>query len=253
MPSGGTLSIRSDRIRLEEGGENAAIDLPAGDYVSLEVADTGLGMAPETLSHIFEPFFTTKELGRGTGLGLSTVYGIVKQSGGAIEVQSALGEGSRFRVLLPRLDGASAESRAAVRQAPAPTGRGEHVLLAEDSPQVRQFTGRVLLEGGYRVTQASNGVEALERLRESPDGFDVLVTDVAMPEMGGVELARRCAELNRRIPVIFISAYAEPALADEGLRANRSRWLKKPFSSADLLSAIRRLLDQEGGEDARPA
>jgi CheY-like chemotaxis protein len=111
----------------------------------------------------------------------------------------------------------------------------------------------VLVEGGYRVTEASDGVEALERLRESPEGFDVLVTDVAMPGMGGVELARRCAELNLRIPVIFVSAYAEPALADEGLRANRSRWLKKPFSSADLLVAIRRLLDPEAGEGARSA
>ena len=180
-------------------------------------------------------------------MGLSTVYGIVKQSGGEIEVQSALGKGSRFRVLLPRLEDVSAESQAGVRRAPAPTGRGEHVLLAEDSPQVRQFTGRVLLGGGYRVTQASNGVEALERLRESPDGFDVLVTDVAMPGMGGVELARRCAELNLQIRVIFISAYAEPALADEVSRANRSRWLKKPFSSDDLLFAIHRLLDREGG------
>ena len=184
---------------------------------------------------------------------MSTVYGIVKQSGGEIEVESALGEGSRFRVLLPRIDAAAAESRAGVREAPAPASRGEHVLLAEDSPQVRQFTGRVLEEGGYRVTSACDGVEALERLSESPDGFDVLVTDVAMPGMGGVELARRCAELNLRIRVIFISAYAEPGLVEEGLRASRSRWLKKPFSSDALLFAIRRLLDQEGGEDARPA
>jgi CheY-like chemotaxis protein len=250
MPSGGTLSIRTDHTRLEGGAANGAIDLPAGDYVSLEVADTGLGMASETLSHIFEPFFTTKEVGRGTGLGLSTVYGIVKQSGGEIDVESALGEGSRFRVLLPRLAGVSEESRAEGRQAPAPRGRGEHVLLAEDSPQVRQFTGRVLQEGGYRVTQASDGVEALERLTESPGGFDVLVTDVAMPGMGGVELAQRCEELNLRIPVIFVSAYAEPALADEGVRASRSHWLKKPFSSDDLLLAVRRLLDRAGGEGA---
>jgi PAS domain S-box-containing protein len=250
MPSGGTLSIRTDRTRLEGGAANGAIDRPAGDYVSLEVADTGLGMASETLSHIFEPFFTTKEVGRGTGLGLSTVYGIVKQSGGEIDVESALGEGSRFRVLLPRLAGVSEESRAEGRQAPAPRGRGEHVLLAEDSPQVRQFTGRVLQEGGYRVTQASDGVEALERLTESPGGFDVLVTDVAMPGMGGVELAQRSEELNLRIPVIFVSAYAEPALADEGLRASRSHWLKKPFSSDDLLLAVRRLLEGAGGEEA---
>jgi len=253
MPSGGTLSIRTDHVRLEEGGDKGSIDLPAGDYVSLEVADTGLGMTPETLSHVFEPFFTTKEVGRGTGLGLSTVYGIVKQGGGEIDVESSLGEGSRFRVLLPRLEDGSAESQDGVRQPPAPTGRGEHVLLAEDSPQVRQFTGRVLLEGGYRVTQASDGVEALERLRESPEDFDVLVTDVAMPGMGGVELTRRCAELNLRIPVIFISAYAEPALAEEGLRADESCWLKKPFSSADLLVAIRQLLDPEDGEDASSA
>jgi PAS domain S-box-containing protein len=248
MPSGGTISIRTDHVRLGEGGPNGAIDLPAGDYVGLEVADTGLGMDAETLSHIFEPFFTTKEVGSGTGLGLSTVYGIVKQSGGEIDVESALGEGSRFRVLLPRLAGAAAESRGAGLQAPTPTSRGEHVLLAEDSPQVRQFTGRVLLEGGYRVTQASDGLEALERLNESPDSFDVLVTDVAMPGMGGVELAHRCEELGLRIPVIFVSAYAEPELADEEERGSRSHWLRKPFSSDDLLLAVRRLLDGANGE-----
>jgi two-component system cell cycle sensor histidine kinase/response regulator CckA len=245
MPSGGTLSFRTDQVRLEEGGEKGALDLPAGDYVSLEVADTGLGMTPETLARIFEPFFTTKEVGRGTGLGLSTVYGIVKQGGGEIEVQSSVGEGSRFRVLLPRLEGVAAESQAGVRQTPVPSGRGEHVLLVEDSPQVRRLSCRVLLEGGYRVTQASDGVEALEKLRENPEGFDVLVTDIAMPGMGGIELTRRCAELNLRMPVVFVSAYAEPGLAEEGLRANRSRWLKKPFSSDDLLVAISRLLDPE--------
>jgi PAS domain S-box-containing protein len=248
MPSGGTISSRTDHVRLGERGPNGAIDLPAGDYVGLEVADTGLGMDAETLSHIFEPFFTTKEVGSGTGLGLSTVYGIVKQSGGEIDVESALGEGSRFRVLLPRLAGAAAESRGAGLQAPTPTSRGEHVLLAEDSPQVRQFTGRVLLEGGYRVTQASDGLEALERLNESPDSFDVLVTDVAMPGMGGVELAHRCEELGLRIPVIFVSAYAEPELADEEERGSRSHWLRKPFSSDDLLLAVRRLLDGANGE-----
>jgi PAS domain S-box-containing protein len=247
MPTGGTLSIRTGQARLEEGGENGATGLAAGDYVSLEVADTGLGMTPDTLSHIFEPFFTTKELGSGTGLGLSTVYGIVKQCGGEIEVESAPGGGSRFRVLLPRLDHASVESKAAARESTAPTGQGEHVLLAEDSPRVRQFTSRVLEEGGYRVTQASDGVEALERLRESPGDFDALLTDVAMPGMGGSELARRCVELNPRIPVIFVSAYAEPELDDEALHVTRSRWLKKPFSSNDLLFSIRRLLDEDGG------
>jgi CheY-like chemotaxis protein len=140
------------------------------------------------------------------------------------------------------------EAKAAAHEDAAPPGRGEHLLLAEDSPQVRQFTSRVLEEGGYRVTQASDGVEALERLRENPGAFDALVTDVAMPGMGGSELARRCAELNQRIPVLFISAYAEPELAHEALRATGTRWLKKPFSSNDLLFGVRRLLDEEGGK-----
>jgi len=250
MPAGGTISIRTDQVRIEEGAGSGAPALPAGDYVSLEVLDTGSGMSPDTVTKIFDPFFTTKEVGSGTGLGLSTVYGIVKQGGGDVEVTSTLGQGSRFRVCLPLAGGVGPRSQAVEPADAAPHGRGERVLLAEDSPPVRQFTRRVLEGVGYRVTEASDGEEALEKMRETPEPFDALVTDVAMPRVGGVELARRCATLCPEIPVVFVSAYADPESADEGLRATHSRWLKKPFSSDDLLFAIRRLLDGSGGEDA---
>jgi PAS domain S-box-containing protein len=247
MPTGGTISIRTGQTQIEAGGENGVGPLAAGDYVTLEVADTGVGMDSETRSRIFEPFFTTKEVGSGTGLGLSTVYGIVKQGGGDVRVSSTPGEGSCFRVLLPQVEDGAVASQAAAPAAAAPLGRGEHVLLAEDSPLVREFTCRVLGEGGYRVTQAHDGAAALEWLRESPEAIDVLVTDVAMPGVGGVELARGFAEAHPEIPVVFVSAYAEPELAEEGLRMPRSRWLKKPFSSDDLLFSIRHLLDEKSG------
>ncbi len=240
MPRGGTVSIHTGKTRLPE---HDGSDLPAGEYVRLEVEDDGIGMSETTRLRIFEPFFTTKEMGSGTGLGLSTVYGIVSQGGGHIRVSSEPGQGSRFRILLPLVEQPATVSEPEFQVESTASGRGERLLLAEDEPAVREFTRQLLEEAGYCVTAATNGVDALERMRESAEEYDLLVTDVAMPEMGGVELAQRCAERNSEFPVVFVSGYTDPELAKEGLRIARSRWLKKPFAPEELLARVRQLLD----------
>jgi len=242
MPKGGTVSIRTGSTRV---AADDACELPAGEYVRLEVEDNGIGMTEATRMRIFEPFFTTKEMGSGTGLGLSTVYGIVRQGGGEIRVSSEPGRGSCFRILLPLALRPAAAPVSEIPEEEAVGGRGERLLLAEDEPAVREFTLQLLEEAGYRVTAVENGVEAFECVRESAEGYDLLVTDVAMPEMGGIELALRCAERDPEFPVLFVSAYADPELAKEGLRIARSRWLKKPFAPDELLVRIRQLLDTQ--------
>jgi two-component system cell cycle sensor histidine kinase/response regulator CckA len=240
MPKGGTIAIRTGTARVAEGDGG---ELPAGEYVRLEVEDNGAGMAESTRLRIFEPFFTTKEMGSGTGLGLSTVYGIVSQGGGEIRVTSELGQGSRFRILLPLVERPPSESLPDHPAETTASGRGERILLAEDEPAVRQFTCHLLEEGGYCVTAVENGVEAFEQMRESVEKYDLLVTDVAMPRMGGVELAQRCTELDPNFSVVFVSAYTDPELAKEGLRIAQSSWLKKPFAPEELLDRVRQLLD----------
>jgi PAS domain S-box-containing protein len=240
MPKGGTVSIHTGKTRVVPGDES---ELPAGEYVRLEVEDDGVGMSPATRMRIFEPFFTTKEMGSGTGLGLSTVYGIVSQAGGQIRVSSELGQGSCFRILLPLVERPAPVPEGEIPDESTGAGRGERLLLAEDEPAVRKFTLQLLEEAGYLVTAVENGVEALESVQESAKGYDLLVTDVAMPEMGGVELAQHCAERDPEFPVIFVSGYADPELAKEGLRIARSRWLKKPFAPEELLARVRQLLD----------
>ncbi|MBW2400053.1 MAG: response regulator [Deltaproteobacteria bacterium] len=240
MPKGGTVSIHTGKARI---GEHDGAELPAGEYVRLEVEDDGIGMSEATRLRIFEPFFTTKEMGSGTGLGLSTVYGIVSQGGGQIRVNSEPGQGSRFQILLPLVEQPTSVPDLEHRVEPTASGRGERLLLAEDEPAVRQFTRRLLEEAGYCVTAVSNGVEALERMGESDEEYELLVTDVAMPEMGGVELAQRCTERDSGFPVVFVSGYTDPELAKEGLRIARSRWLKKPFAPEELLARVRQLLD----------
>jgi PAS domain S-box-containing protein len=246
LSGGGTVSIRTSQTWVEEGSR---IPLPPGDYVRLEVEDDGVGIPQDTQARIFEPFFTTKALGSGTGLGLSTVYGIVSQAGGDIRVFSEPGQGARFRILLPLAKRPTAAMPEPLPVASAAPGRGEKLLLAEDEPAVRQFAQQLLQEAGYRVTAVGDGVEALEQLRESPEPFALLVTDVAMPGIGGVELAHRCAGHDPDFPVVFVSAYADPKLAAAGLRIARSCWLKKPFEPEELLDCVRQLLD--GGTPRR--
>jgi signal transduction histidine kinase/ActR/RegA family two-component response regulator len=242
MPQGGALLIQTSNVHLDASSSRAHVDLLPGPYVRLEVSDTGCGMDAETCQHIFEPFFTTKERGKGTGLGLSTVYGIIKQSGGHIQVASELGKGSRFSILLPRVDSELAIE--APRMSGARAAGGEVILLVEDEEIVRKPIGDLLAAAGYQVLCASNGAEALEicRTREGP--MHLLLTDVILPGLHGRELAERVRGLRPGIKVLFMSGYTDQAGFGQAALHPGDGFIYKPFSSAAVANKVRQALDQ---------
>ena len=238
MSRGGTFTIGTGNVHLDEG-RAASADLPPGEYISLTTTDTGTGMDAAVLSRIFEPFFTTKEQGKGTGLGLATVYGIVKQSGGHIWVWSTPGAGASFEILLPRVEEPAAEI-----VAPPVSPRGsETILVVEDDPAVQSLIRRLLERQGYRVIVASNGIEALDRVDEHSAEFALVITDVVMPEMSGGALAARLAETHPELQVMFMSGYTDDVIVRRGLLDASASFLQKPFTAASLASAVRDALD----------
>jgi PAS domain S-box-containing protein len=246
MPGGGRVVIETGEKDFSAAEVASMPDASPGRHVCLRVADTGSGIAPENLARIFEPFFTTKEPGKGTGLGLATVFGIVKQHGGWITVESAVGQGTTFQVYLPALEAAAAAAAAAAR--PAPRGGSETILLVEDDASVRALTRHVLERAGYRVLEAANGVEALARAEQHRDGIQLLLTDIVMPEgVSGRELAARLMAGHPKLRVVFISGYsAEIAGRELALRAGQN-FLQKPAAPHELLETIRRCLDSPAG------
>jgi PAS domain S-box-containing protein len=238
MPGGGALTVATANVVLGSAERSPeAIDVPPGEWVRLTIEDTGVGMDEATLSRIFEPFFTTKDKGRGTGLGLATVHGTVRQAGGHVRVQSAPGAGTRFTVWLPRDRGGPEPKRSPI---PAPAlGGTETLLLAEDDPQVRAIAVRVLTARGYRVLQAADGLEAL-RTADAHDGrIALLVTDVIMPGLGGRGLAEALRRRRPEIQVLFLSGYPAGGV-DVG-----AAFLAKPFTPDQLAGAVRELLDRD--------
>ncbi|CAN0579309.1 unnamed protein product, partial [Laminaria digitata] len=190
MPNGGTLSMLTDNLQVDaQYGARRRVVVPLGDYVRITVADTGSGISPNDLNRIFEPFFTTKGAGKGTGLGLATCYGLIKQAGGFIWVDSAPGVGTRFEVVLPRVR--ATPKGAVAAEASGQTVGSETILVAEDDRPVRRLTERILRRLGYRVLSAANGAEALHVAQDYGEGIDLLITDVLMPKMNGRELADR--------------------------------------------------------------
>ncbi len=240
MPSGGVLGIHTENVDVD-AGEATRLSVPMGRWIVLSVSDSGVGMDASTRARIFEPFFTTKEAGKGTGLGLSTAYGIVTQSGGQIVVESAVGQGTVFRVFLPRIDAPStASGRFSVERDDAPRG-SETVLLVEDDGDVREFVHDVLSSHGYRVLSAVDGAQALAMIEQHAGRIDLLVTDVIMPRMMGSEVAARVAALRPSIKVLYISGYPGDAIVKQGVPEHM--FVQKPFSVAALARRVRALLD----------
>jgi PAS domain S-box-containing protein len=241
MPRGGNLTIETRSVDLD--GEYALehIGVRPGRHVLLAVSDTGIGMDVETRSRVFEPFFTTKASGQGTGLGLSTVYGIVKQSGGSIWIYSEPGRGTTFKIYLPCAEGAP---EGLWRAASARPARGtETVLLVEDDPSVRALSRRILESYGYSVIETAGAEDALDFARRNDRPIHLLLTDVVMPEMGGAELASRLQSLRPEVRVLYMSGYTDDAVVRLGLVEGKGSFLQKPFTPASLAAGVREVLD----------
>jgi len=253
MPGGGRLVIETCEKDVTAAEAALTPDASAGRHVCLRVTDTGSGIAPENLGRIFEPFFTTKEPGKGTGLGLATVFGIVKQHGGWIAVESAVGQGTTFQVFLPAVE-AVVSGAAAAESHPAPRGGTETILLVEDDPDVRTLTRRVLEGAGYRVLEAANGVKALAIGERHGGEIDLLFTDIVMPEgISGRELAARLQAAHPKLRVVFTSGYsAEIAGRALSLQAGEN-FIQKPAAPHELLESIRRCLDSPPGGPVLPS
>jgi two-component system cell cycle sensor histidine kinase/response regulator CckA len=242
MPSGGTVTIETRALDLDDRFASQHLEVQAGRYVCLSVTDTGTGIDPEVSAHLFEPFYTSKEVGRGTGLGLATVHGIVTQSGGSIRVYSEPGLGAAFKVYLPASTGAPVPTEAPATDEPAGT---ETVLLCEDEDSVRRLMERILTRSGYTVLSAATPQIALEFLPTHSEAIDVLVSDVIMPGLSGPELADRLRERLPSLRTLFVSGYTAETARGRGNLPTGSALLEKPFNRAGLLRALRDLLDHD--------
>ncbi|MGD0683749.1 MAG: ATP-binding protein [Streptosporangiaceae bacterium] len=241
MPAGGTLTIDTSNITVDGDSVAGGSKSRQGLNVRLRVSDTGTGMPPEVIEHAFEPFYTTKLDGTGTGLGLATVYGIVAQADGQIQVHSEPGAGTSFTITLPVTDLAATPAAEPVPYTRTP--RGETVLVVEDEPALREVTRRIFARNGYRVITAGDGPEALSIAHEHPGEIYLLVTDVVMPLMLGKEVAEKMLEIKPGIEVLFMSGYARPVLASQGRLEPGVALVEKPFSETDLMAKAAQVLN----------
>jgi len=245
MADGGLLTIETRAAEFGAEYAQAHPGVKPGSYVEVAISDTGTGIDKAALPRIFEPFFTTKGPGSGTGLGLSTVYGIVRQSNGHIEVSSELGRGTTFRVFLPRV---FEPAQAAVApNASAPLNGTETVLLVEDEPALRKLARTILTDSGYRVTEAPDGGAALREIEQSGAEFELMITDVVMPGMSGRELAARVAPLRPNMKVLYMSGYTDGAAVARRALNGDVDLIQKPFTAEALKARVRAILDRDKG------
>ncbi len=250
MPGGGRLIVETSAVELSGVSDTGHLGVAPGPYVRLSVSDTGVGMSPEVAARALEPFFTTKPAGQGTGLGLATVYGIVSGAGGNISLHSEPGIGTRVTIHLPAIDEpATAATRAAATTTTIRTGEGRTALIVEDESAVLLATARILSGQGYKVRVRSDPTDAITVLADAATPVDILVTDMVMPGLSGVELARRARELRPGLPVLYISGYSQELAAQRGTLPAGSKVLRKPFTRRDLLEAVGEAIGGGGGRD----
>jgi two-component system, cell cycle sensor histidine kinase and response regulator CckA len=242
MPKGGRISVETGNIAFSEDSPGRHDVIPSGDYVMVAVSDTGCGMTTETLSHIFEPFFTTKEQGKGTGLGLCTVFGIVKQSGGYVWVYSEPGQGSAFKIYFP-ITKESVEQPKDDRVSPKTLRGSETILLAEDDASVRHMLVRTLRQNGYTVLEASNGKDAIGIIEQRGDQIQLIITDIVMPELGGRGLADYVNLVRPQTRIIFMSGYTDDVIIRHGELDPGMVFLQKPITLESFLQKIRYVLE----------
>jgi len=245
MPKGGKLTIETLNITLDDEYSRTRQDMKPGEYVMLAVTDSGSGIDPQVLPKIFDPFFTTKPVGQGTGLGLATCYGIIKQYEGHVAVYSEMGRGTTFKVYIPRTyDGATPLDAGDSSLAPATPG-SETILLVEDDSTIREMVATALRDSGYKVIQASHGIEALEKVEAATETISLLITDVVMPKMGGKDLASRLQETRNTMKVLYTSGYTENAIVHHGVLDEGIHFLQKPYTPAVLMRKVRDILDRK--------
>jgi two-component system cell cycle sensor histidine kinase/response regulator CckA len=244
MPRGGRLTIETAGVDLDPEYARNHVGVTPGPHVMLAVSDTGCGMDAETKKRIFEPFFTTKEKGRGTGLGLSTVYGIVKQSGGHIWLYSEVGQGTTYKIYFPRAAPATGEAVARQSQPVAPArGGSETILIAEDEAPLRLLVGAILEEAGYRVLIAANGHDAIRLCQNHPGPIELLISDVVMPHMGGKQLSAELKDRRPGIKILFASGYTDNVVIHHEILSPGVAFIQKPFTPNELLAKVRTILD----------
>jgi len=248
MPKGGSITVRTRNAVLDRDEARKRHPMQAGEYGLLSVTDTGHGMDEDTKAHIFEPFFTTKEVGKGTGLGLATVYGIVKQSGGFIWLQSALGKGTTFEIYLPHGNATKIDEVKEIKTGAIPRGK-ETILVVEDEAAVRELACEFLKSAGYSVLEAKNGAEALETIANNTNTIHLVLADMIMPRMGGLDMAERLKKERPELKVLFMSGYSEHA-GEQSSQISPHAILAKPFSIATLIGKVREAL---AGVPARKA
>ncbi len=246
-PETGVIEVTLAKVALGAADTATRPDLAPGPYVKLSVSDSGVGMDAVTRARVFEPFFTTKELGKGTGLGLAVVHGIVREHGGTIDIDSEPGRGTTLTVLLPRTE--AVERSVARTDRKIPRG-SERILLVDDEVAIVRSETRLLERLGYKVESVTSSTGALERFRAAPEEFDLVITDQAMPELSGISLAREIREVRGDTPIILRSGYIDALVAEDAMAAGIREFLTKPIRPDDLAHAIRRALEGDArGKD----